>query len=363
MATTSKKNGVNVDILPPLYKCSCCGKTFQDPHKKFFKVIQNPLYKGNDSYGTICTSCCDTFFSRMKEVYKDEKLALLLTCSAMGWYFSETIYSQIKSKDISPIRLGVYVKTLNLSQNKEKNFTDCLVQMVSETQPLKEQKIERIEEETVEEWTEEEKRNVQDVIEIVGYDVFAGYPQNDRKYLFGELVKYLDEDVIDDTYKLSQIIQIVNNNNQIRRYDLLISQLRPLEDSESISTLNGLKSRLVSSNDKIAKENEISVKNRSNKDAGKSTLTYLMKELREKNFDKAETDYYDQLRSAGTHWAADVSMQAIQKNTFFDENDINEIKNIRRELVSKLQEQVDELMEEKRQLLVKIQDLETRKNE
>ena len=176
--------------------------------------------------------------------------------------------------------------------------------------------------------------------------------------MFSELVKYFDDDIAQDTYKLSQIIQIVNNNNQIRHYDMLISTLSPLTDSKDIATLNGLKSSLVQSNDKIAKENEISVKNRSNKDIGKSTLTYLQKYLRELDFDKAEADYYDQLRSEGTLWGIEMSLRAIQKNAFFDDDDMADIQNIRRELVIELQKQVDELLEEKRKLNVKIQELE-----
>lgn len=350
MPTTSKKL---IKDVSPVYKCTCCGSMYHSPEKKFYKVIKNPLFVGNGEYSNVCVNCCETFFSQMKETYKSERTALILTCAAMGWYFNEEIYSSIKAKDISPIKIGVYQRQLSLTQNRGKCFTDSLVQMISTLEKRENETKKEIEEE----WTREDKRNMKDVIEVVGYDVFAGYPPNDRKYLFGELVKYIDEDVIDDNYKLSQIIQIVNNNNQIRRYDLIISQLNPLDDSEDIGNLNNLKNKLVSSNDKIAKENEISVKNRSNKDIGKSTLTYLMKELREKDFDRAETDYYDQLKSAGTRWAAEVSMQAIQKNTFFDESDINEIKDIRRELVSTLQEQVDDLMEEKRKLLIEMQKL------
>ena len=90
-----------------------------------------------------------------------------------------------------------------------------------------------------ENWTDEERKNVDTVIEVIGYDPFAGYQSSDRRYLFGELVKYLDdEEVVDDNYKLSQIIQIVNNNNQIRQYDLLIAQLKPLTDSKDIQVLN-----------------------------------------------------------------------------------------------------------------------------
>ncbi len=95
-----------------------------------------------------------------------------------------------------------------------------------------------------------------------------------------------------------------------------MSHLDPLKDADSIKTLSDIKNKLVQSNDKIAKENEISVKNRSNKEAGKSTLTKLMRDLREQDFDKAEADYYDQLRSAGTQWAADMSLKAIKKTEY-----------------------------------------------
>lgn len=351
-----KYAAIDITKLPPLYKCSCCGTLVQEPQGKFYKVIQNPLYDGNEGFGTICVNCCSSFFDRMREKYKDEKLALLITCSEMGWFFSEKTYLQMKEKDTADISLGEYIKRLNLSQNKNKTFDNYLVEAINNEQFLNSKQDN--EEMFEARWTEEEEKNMETVIEIIGYDPFSGYQASDRRYLFSELVKYLDdEEVVDDNYKLSQIIQIVNNNNQIRQYDLIIAQLKPLSDSKDIQALNDLKSKLVVSNDKIAKENEISVKNRSNKDAGKSTLTYLMRDLREKDFDKAEADYYDQLKSAGTRWAAEVSMSAIQKNTFFDENDMREIDGIKRQMVVELQEKVDDLMEEKRQLLAEIQRL------
>lgn len=353
---TTKVAQIDTTTLPPLYKCSCCGKIVQEPQGRFFKVVQNPLYDGNDNYSTICTTCCNNFFERMKEKYQDEKVALLVTCCEMGWFFSEKTYMETKEKYPDDIKLGEYIRRLNLSQNKDKTFVSYIMSSIQNEQFLRSKK--ETEEMFEANWTDEEQKNMHTVIEVIGYDPFAGYQSADRRYLFSELVKYLDdEEIMEDNYKLSQIIQIVNNNNQIRQYDLLIAQLKPLSDSKDIQALNELKSRLVMSNDKIAKENEISVKNRSNKDAGKSTLTYLMRDLREKDFDKAEADYYDQLKSAGTRWAAEVSMSAIQKNTFFDENDMREIDGIKRQMVIDLQEKVDDLMEEKRRLLLEIQRL------
>ena len=356
-----KYEKIDTSALPPLYKCTCCGKTVQDPDGKFFKVIQNSLYKANDGYSNVCTYCCDDYFARMRDKYKDEKMALLMTCAEMGWFFSEATYIKMKEKDSQDIRLGDYVKRLNLSQNKDLTFVDYVISSINNEQFLRSK--EEVNQQMESEWTKEELKNKNEVLEVVGYDPFAGYQNADRRYLFNELVKYLDDDVIDDSYKLSQIIQIVNNNNQIRQYDLLIAQLKPLIDSKDIQVLNDLKGKLVVANDKIAKENEISVKNRSNKDIGKSTLTYLMKDLRQKNFEKAEADYYDQLKSEGTRWAMELSVNAIQKNAYFDENDYNEIKDIRRELVDKLQSQVDNLMEDKRKLLLEIQNLKAKKGD
>lgn len=175
-------------------------------------------------------------------------------------------------------------------------------------------------------WSEQDIKNKEYAIEVVGYDPFEDYPDENRRFLFNSLSPYLeDDDNVEDAYKLSQILQIIKNNFQIDTCDKKMSQLDPLKDAESIKTLSDIKNKLVQSNDKIAKENEISVKNRSNKDAGKSTLTYLMRDLREKDFDKAEADYYDQLKSEGTRWAVEISQKAMLDHCIFDENDKKEI--------------------------------------
>lgn len=202
-------------------------------------------------------------------------------------------------------------------------------------------------------WTEQDKQNKQYAIDIIGYDPFEEYPEEGRKFLFNQLSPYLEDDSnADDAYKISQILQIIKNNYQIDIYDKKMFQLDPLEDGESIKILNDIKNKLVQSNDKIAKENEISVKNRSNKDAGKSTLTYLMRDLREKNFDKAEADYYDQLRGTGTQWAADMSVKAIKENGLFDENDKKEIYEMQLDMINSLNKEVDRLKEKIRVLTI-----------
>lgn len=280
-------------------------------------------------------------------------MACIILCYTLDIPFYHSLFdSIIKNNNIFSI--GLYCRQLNNRQYQYQSFQQTLL-----NKELNKSDKEIIDEKEIK-WSKDELKNKDDVIKTVGYDPFEGYPEVDRRFLFNELIKYFDDDTADDTYKLSQIIQIVNNNNQIRNYDVLITKCDPIKDANDIKNLNTMKSNLVQSNDKIAKENEISVKNRSNKDVGKSTLTYLQKKLREMDFDKAEANYYDQLRSEGTLWGIDMSMKALKQNTFLDENDVRDIKDIRIELVNDLQSKVDDLMEEKRLLLLKIQELENK---
>lgn len=311
--------------------------------------------------GTVNENKLKTICQRLdKPFYSDELDSAFLQQKRENGYLSDDEVAKCGEKIV-----GFYFKNINtLRQNKDKSFADSekdgfihkTVNVIAQNK--KEQTLQRYSDITGNEkstckqnekqiiWSDQDKQNKQYAIEVVGYDPFEEYPEEGRKFLFNQLSPYLEDDSnADDAYKLSQILQIIKNNYQIDICDKKMSQLDPLKDAESIKTLSDIKNKLVQSNDKIAKENEISVKNRSNKDAGKSTLTYLMRDLREKDFDKAEADYYDQLRGVGSQWATDMSIKAIKENGIFDENDKKEIYEMQLDMISALNKEVDELKE------------------
>lgn len=310
--------------------------------------------------GTVNENKLKTICQRLdKPYYTDELDSAFLQCKKEHGYLSDDEVAKYGNEII-----GFYFKNINtLRQNRNKSFADSekdgfihkTVNII--VQNKKEQTIQRysdikgnnissIKNEKQIIWSDQDKQNKQYAIEVVGYDPFEEYPEEGRKFLFNQLSPYLEDDSnADDAYKLSQILQIIKNNYQIDICDKKMSQLDPLKDAESIKTLSDIKNKLVQSNDKIAKENEISVKNRSNKDAGKSTLTYLMRDLREKDFDKAEADYYDQLRGVGSQWATDMSIKAIKENGIFDENDKKEVYEMQLDMIAALNKEVDELKE------------------
>lgn len=82
-----------------------------------------------------------------------------------------------------------------------------------------------------------------------------------------------------------------------------------------------------------------------------------MRNLREKKFDKAEADYYDQLRGEGTQWAITISQKAMLDHCLFDENDKKEVYETQLKLINDLYKELDDKKEQVRQLLLKVDDL------
>ena len=329
------------------YKCSCCGREYRSPVGNFYKAEWSMGNTANEHYASICVDCTDKIYQDTYRRLGSDRLACIMICYMLDVPFVQVVFDKATDAE-NGFKVDSYMRIIGQRAYANKNFSYSILNHELDDGNMD------VNREQEKEWTELELRNKNSVIDILGYDPFKGYDNASRRYLFNELVKYLDDDSTEDPYKLSQIVQIVNNNNQVRQYDLLINRLSPTnpEDVERIQSLTDMKNKLVANNDKIAKENAISAKNRKTQDGSKNTLTGLMKILREKGFERAEVNYYDQLQSKGTQWAADMSMRAIRENTFFDENDAKDVFDTQRSLLQEQEKKIDELLEKNRLLTV-----------
>ena len=353
--------------------CSCC---HDEKKMTDFYLDYSPMFS-LDQRTPMCKDCCKKSSLNEDGTINTDKLKEVLMRCDKPFYLDDLSASKqsikkensfISDDEVELHGYDILTKYFTLNgarQNRAKSFSDSQAEnfMHTNSNRTKSEKLEIINTYVDKKdikpepkqviWTDQDNQNKNYAIEVVGYDPFDEYPEEGRKFLYNQLSPYLEDDSnVDDAYKLSQILQIIKNNYQIDTCDKKMSQLDPLKDADSIKTLSGIKNQLVQSNDKIAKENEISVKNRSDKAAGKSTLTYLMRDLREKDFDKAEADYYDQLRGVGTRWAVDMSITSIKQNGMFDENDKKEIYEMQLDLIDSLNQQVDELKEKVRLLQI-----------
>ncbi len=341
-------NSVDDDLK--IYRCSMCGKEKTTPDKVFYKLTYSNLHKGNDGYAHICIECCKSEFERLSKKY-NQKMATMFLCATLNVPFYRSLYESIQ-KNRDDFNFGYYIRQINNKQYQGKNFILTLAN--GELEVTKKEAEDEAEDLAESNWSVDERRAKNEVVNMMGYDPFDGYPPKIRKMLFPELLGYLDDDeILSDNYKLSQIIQIINNNLQINQYDIAISRLNAQRDVDDITNLNRLKKELVVSNEKIAKENGISVKGRGDQKSGKGTLTGLMRDMREKDIKTAEVNFYSQLQSPASKWATDISMQSMMENIQLDENDINEIIEDQRKLLTEYQDENDVLKEEKRLLMVK----------
>lgn len=342
----AKKTAVNSkEGDTKIYRCTMCGKEETVAEKKFYKLPYSPDHKGNDGYSHICISCIKDEFDRMSTRY-NQKLATMAICAKLNVPFYRSLYESVR-KQQDNFSFGYYIRQMNSKQYANKTFVLTLAE--GELEVTKKEAEDDAEELAETNWTVDERRAKNEVITMMGYDPFDGYAPKVRKKLFTELLGYLDDDeLLSDNYKLSQIIQVINNNLQINQYDVALSKLNPSTDADEIARLNKIKKDLVVGNEKIAKENGISVKGRGDQRAGKGTLTGLMRDMREKGFDEITENHFSLLQSPNTKWAIDISMQSMKENLQLTESDIDEILETQRKLLINYQTENDVLNEEKR---------------
>jgi uncharacterized C2H2 Zn-finger protein len=345
-------------------RCPMCGE--RKVFSNFYKST-SPLYAKNHGYLVFCKECVwqtyDTYFN----IIKDIRNSLEITCMKFDIPFSDsdfegTLKQLVNDKTQHPMK--VYMTKINSLGSINNNLAGFDPKFIFADTSSRDEINKALENEVKDletniQITEQDKEIKQDVIRLMGYDPFAGYSNFDQKFLYNELIPYLDEDTLDDAFKLSQILQLVNNNNQIRKIDLVIANMSNdtkslLANQGEIKSLTATKKNIVDNTDKIAKENSISVKNRGDKTAGKSTLTYLMKNYRELGFEDAEQDYYDQKKAHGMKIVADISNKSVLDQLQLDENDKNDIFFNQRQMIERLQEKVLDLEEENRQLYAKL---------
>lgn len=335
-------------IIPKVFHCLRCDKT-TETDREFLRNRCSQLYLANDGCVSICKKCTEELFDSYTKKYNSTKKACMIMCAMLDYPYIAEVFTNVQQS--SPIfSFSVYTRQLNGRQwsKKTTEFSIMTGEFGKTEENIQEQKEQR--------WSKDEIRIRDEVIGVCGYDPFSSYPDADRKVLFGELSKFLG-DGDDDAWKMSQIIEAVVTNYQISRYDRTLARLDIIQDADSFDRVSSLKKDAVISLDKIAKENEISIKNRSNKAKGTGTLTYLMRDLRSKDIKQIEEDYYAQLKSAGTQWAADMSVKALMTNANFNENDTLDIRNKRAALIDSQYAEIDDLKEKNRRLMEMVQKL------
>ena len=261
-----------------------------------------------------------------------------------------------------------YIKNVGLKNYKgmrwrDSDIYDVYVEKAKQAAKIELDKEDRLPDANLQEVNDEYKTNRRDVIRMTGYDPFISYPvEEDKPVLYAQLISFIDDETKNDGMKMNAVIQIVKSFNQIRKINDAIDELS--SDTMKLNNNNGTikqladtVSKLLAGANALAKDNGISVNFNNSKSKGQNTLTGKMKELDLIGFRDAKINMYDIDYCSGMQQVANISCKAQVDQIGFDENVMNEISNIRRELVDSLQKERDKAVERARLLLVENKDL------
>lgn len=261
-----------------------------------------------------------------------------------------------------------YIKNIGMIQYRglrwqDSDIFDVYVEKAKQAAKIELDKENKADAVMTEDVTETYRTNRKDVIRMIGYDPFANYPvEDDKPVLYAQLISFIDEETKNDGMKMNAVIQIVKAFNQIQKINDAIDDLS--SDTMTLNNNNGtIKqhadtiSKLLSGANALAKDNGISVNFNNSKSKGQNTLTGKMKELDLIGFRDAKINMYDIDYCKGMRQVAEISAKAQVDQIGFDENVLDEIQGIRRDLVDSLTKERDKAVERARILLVENKDL------
>ena len=349
------------------YLCYCCGETKK---KTSFYTSSDPF--NGVGVNPFCKSCIERIarnYNTQRGQYGEVTKASL--CDALErmdlpyleklW---ESSYNEVHNPNLQQPKTNVwaaYIKNVKLPQYNGMRWRDG--DLFKNDNNVKSDSEDKIASTMTPEVLDECNTNKRDLIRLIGYDPFANYPvEQDLPVLYAQIISFIDEETKNDGMKMNAVIQIVQAFNQIQKLNDAINEL--LADTKKLNNNNGtIKqhsdtiAKLLSGANALAKDNGISVNFNNSKSKGQNTLTGKMKELDLIGFRDAKINMYDIDYCEGMRQVAMISAKAQVDQIGFDENAMNTINNIRRELVDELQRKLDKANERARLLLVENKDL------
>ena len=363
MATTTQKT----EEEKVEYLCYCCGETKK---KTSFYTSSDPF--NGVGVNPFCKNCIEkiarNYNPRTGQFGEVTKASLCDALERMDLPYLEKLwdssYNEVHDPSLKQPKSNIwaaYIKNVKLKNYNGMRWRDGdLFKKDTNVQLDTEDKIAST---MTPEVLDECNTNKKDLIRLIGYDPFANYPvEQDLPVLYAQIISFIDEETKNDGMKMNAVIQIVQAFNQIQKLNDAINEL--LADTKKLNNNNGtIKqhsdtiAKLLSGANALAKDNGISVNFNNSKSKGQNTLTGKMKELDLIGFRDAKINMYDIDYCMGMRQVANISAKSQIDQIGFDENTMNEINNIRRELVDELTKQRDKANERARRLLVENKDL------
>lgn len=364
MAKESVKNKSIEESMEGMTRCTDCGK-IQTNQNFYISSLKSNKHTGRVC---LCKNCLTNSLVSYLEETEDARLSIYYICRLMGFIYLDQIFesSYIEAgwkENYTIVQNGLevwkkYIKTINSLKNYKglsfENGEQIEVRLdVEVIEEINKGEIKLTEEELEQKLND--KQNKEDIIKIIGYDPFKNEKEEDKPYFYARLIDMIDENMKEDSMKLTSVISIIKSQKQVDKLDDAISEImsnpiQMVERSGDIKSLSTTKKDMQKSILDTAKDNRISELYSGTKTAGANTLSGMVKKLKELNLSEAQVNLYDIETSLGMQQVARLSTKAIVEQLVFAENEYADMVSWQRSKLQEYENLYKKVAEENRKL-------------
>lgn len=379
MATTRKKTGTEPRMTPTQMKakiaeleekkeklengafCYMC-----DKHKTKDKFYQSTDPMIRSGVTPICKECAKRIALRQDkngDYHDPTKESIKKALMYLNKPFIDSLYSASIAESSGENRTknsawSSYAKNISMPQYDGLTYKDSDMfkqQIIYEDEKTTEDVVRgREDQDTYSDFV----KNKNDVVRLLGYDPFEKEAISDQPFLYSQLLGMLDasEDANDDMMRTASAITIVRGFLQQAKIDdtivgLMSDVKRLQENSATIKSLQQSKGQITSVIKDLAAESCISLKNNKSAKKGENTWSGKIKRIRDLNLREGEVNGFDIATCRGMQQVMDMSNASILKQLRLDESEYSDMIAEQRELITKLQTDLENYKEISRILL------------
>lgn len=254
-------------------------------------------------------------------------------------YINKIVLSLLKTP--GPILMpGAYLSAKEASDFKDVTFFE----------QLRQENFEKIysEDYAVSILDEEDKKNRLQVIEILGYDPFAGDAPEDQPQLYRDMTGMLTEAMRKDIAKARAALSIVRGYSNIDKYQKKINELTKLgvvdEDTQKqLDQYIKVQKTLQDSINQTAEKNNFTVKGIGS--SGKGVLSDVMNRVSDYGIDEGVANFYDIATSKSIEEIANISFKAQLNQVNLSKTDYADILSSQISMVKEAQRKAKDALE------------------
>ena len=356
------------DIHKKSAKCRCCGTDRR--YTEFIRVNSpgNTLeWEGMEVLGpekTYTTGFCIHCILKLHEEYKktfnlSECEALYMICAITGVYYSDEIARETLNDNDLYFDDGV-------AMDPSTHWIDRYFRKLSENPELFKRdfwKSDNVQFKSVMAvqskidptigMSDEDKDNYNTIWSTYHYDPFEMDDPKDKSRLMADLVTMIDDAMKDDLVRMRAALEIVRAFYRIDKYGESLNQLQSTPDgtvanANAIKQLTAAKSQETTMVTAFSKDHGFAEKYAISKSKGSGTLSAVIRDMKESNYDFGTVNYYDIATSKAIKQVSDISAESIFKQVAFTGADYADMVKEQAIELKRLKEELDTCKEENR---------------